>query len=134
MNRVLCLLCLGFLVSGVPLRSAEPKRVPATPEREKQHYTLYAQVMGNVEVRLANGMPWLVKKHDVFPVMMFKEQQTIAVLQLAGTTFRLSTDPWLKMIESKDLTEEQVANYRATVQVFLDKVADDARANLPGAK
>src|SRR5690348_4588122 len=88
----------------------------------KQHYLLYAQVMGNVQVQLASGGVWQVKKGDVFPVIMFKEQQTIAVLQLAGATFRLSTE-WLKLIEAKDVTEEQTASYRASVERFLDKAA-----------
>ena len=91
---------------------------------------MYAKVMGNVEVQLANGVPWPVKNGEVFPVVMFKEQQTIAVLQLAGTTFRLSTD-WLAMIEEKDLTDENVAAYRAALQGYIDKAAEDAKATLP---
>jgi hypothetical protein len=118
MNRVLLIACvlLGMCGGG--------------GAAEKQRYLLYAQVMGNVEVQLANGVAWSVKKGDVFPVMMFKEQQTIAVLQLAGTSFRLATD-WLKMIEAKDLTAGQVGAYRSTVQSYLDKVAEEAKANLP---
>jgi hypothetical protein len=100
---------------------------------EKQHYALYAQVMGNVEVQLANGVRWSVKKGDVFPVVMFKEQQTVAVLQLAGTSFRLATE-WIQTIEAKEVTAEQVAAYRGTVQSYLDKAAEDAKAKLPGAK
>jgi hypothetical protein len=134
MNRALCLVCLALLVCSPGVCAAAPGEAQATPGREKQRFTLYAQVMGNVQVQLATGTPWLVKKHDVFPVVMFKEQQTVAVLQLAGTSFRLATDPWIKTIEAKDLTEEQVANYRATVQSYLDKMADDAKASLPGAK
>lgn len=137
MKRVLLLLCVIFSTCGPALLAATPRRTPAvaaaTPAREKQHYALYAQIMGNVEVQLASGTAWAVKKGDVFPVMMFKEQQTIAVLQLAGTSFRLATD-WIKTIEGKDLTAEQAAAYRATVQSYLDKVAEDAKASLPQGK
>lgn len=94
----------------------------------KQRYMLFAQAMGSVLVQLNAGGSWQVTKGDLFPVIMFKERQTIAVLQLAGTNFRLATD-WLKLVEPKDVTEEQFATYRAAAERY--QTAQDAKDPLP---
>jgi hypothetical protein len=49
---------------------------------------------------------------------MFKEQQTKAILQLAGTTFRVDTSR-LKLVEEKDITPAQLGSYRHNVETYI---------------
>jgi hypothetical protein len=62
-------------------------------------------------------------------VIMFKEQQTKIVLQLAGTSFITETAN-CKIIEEKDLTPEELATYRTNVQHYLDGQAEKWKAKL----
>jgi hypothetical protein len=102
------LLVLLALVLGCSLHAAEKKR-----------FVLYAMFMANTDVHLADGTHWIMDNGDTFPIVMFKEQQTKVVLQLAGTTF-LTEAVNVMVIQEKNLTSEQLATYRANVQRYLD--------------
>lgn len=89
---------------------------------EKKHYILYAMLMADTPVQLSDGARWMMDKGDTFPVVMFKEQQTKLVLQLAGTTFITGAEN-VKVVEEKDVTPQQLATYRTNVQHYLDSQA-----------
>jgi hypothetical protein len=90
---------------------------------EKKHFVLYAMFVANTDVHLADGTHWIMDKGDTFPVLMFKEQQTKVVLQLAGTNF-LTDAVNVMIIQEKDVTEKQLASYRENVQHYLDGRAE----------
>jgi hypothetical protein len=94
---------------------------------EKKHFILYASFLANTQVRLADGPLWVMFKGDTFPVVMYKEQQTKIVLQLAGTSFVTDT-AGVKVFEEKDLTPDQFATYRTNVQHYLDGQAEKWKA------
>jgi hypothetical protein len=90
---------------------------------EKKRFVLYATLLQETPVDLADGAQWLMDRGDTFPVVMFKEQQTKALLQLAGTTFLVDVKR-LKIIQEKDLTAGQLASYRHNVQTYIDTRSD----------
>ena len=95
----------------------------SSPAAEKKRYVIYGMLTVDTGVQLADGPRWMMDKGDTFPVVMFKDQQTKVVLQLAGTTFTTETVN-VKVIEEKDLTPEQLATYRTNVQHYLDNRAE----------
>ena len=102
------LLILLTLVFGCSLQAAE-----------KKHFVLYAVLTQDTAVLLADGARWMMDKGDTFPLVMFKEQQSKAVLQLAGTSFTTSVIN-IKIVEEKDVTPEQLTSYRNNVQHYLE--------------
>jgi hypothetical protein len=94
---------------------------------EKKRFVLYAMMTENTPVELADGARWMMDKGDTFPVMMFKEQQTKVVLQLAGTSFTTETVR-VQVIEEKNVTPEQLATYRANVANYIDSRAEKWKA------
>lgn len=110
MNRFL--LILFTLVFGCSLQAAEKKR-----------FVLYAVLTQDTGVQLADGARWMMDKGDTFPVVMFKDQQTKVVLQLAGTSFMTSVIN-VKVVEEKDVTPEQLTTYRNNVQHYLEGQAE----------
>ena len=105
-------LLLLFIVSGLALSTARSE--------DKKPYILYAMLLENTPVDLADGAKWIMDKGDTFPVIMFKEHQTKAVLQLAGTNFWVDTDR-LKLVEEKEITPAQLATYRHNVETYISK-------------
>jgi len=89
---------------------------------EKKHFVLYATLNTETRVEMADGSHWIMDKGDTFPVIMFKEHQTKAILQLAGTSFWVDTDR-LKLVEEKQITPEQLATYRHNVETYISKRA-----------
>ena len=106
MNRFL--LIFLTLIFGCSLQAAEKKR-----------FVLYAVLNQDTAVQLADGARWMMDKGDTFPLVMFKEQQSKAVLQLAGTSFTTSVIN-IKVVEEKDVTPEQLTSYRNNVQHYLE--------------
>ncbi len=98
---------------------------------EKQAYVLYAALSENTPVEMADGSKWQMDKGDLFPVVMFKEQQTKVVLQLAGTTFLIRADR-VKTVEAKDVTAEQMATYRNNVKTYIQNRSEDWKAKAKG--
>jgi hypothetical protein len=92
---------------------------------------LFAMLVEDTPVDLADGARWMMDKGDAFPVVMFKEQQTKLVLQLAGTTFIVPAKN-AYVLDEKDLTEEVLMAYRRNVATYLDGKAKKWRANMPG--
>jgi hypothetical protein len=90
---------------------------------EKKHFVLYATLNAETRVEMADGSHWIMDKGDTFPVLMFKEQQTKVVLQLAGTNFTIESAR-VKVLEDKDVTTEQMATYRTNVQHYIDGRAE----------
>ena len=103
-------LLLIFIVSGLTLSP--------TRSAEKKHYVLYAMLLERTPVDLADGAKWIMDEGDTFPVIMFKEYQTKAILQLAGTSFWVDTDR-LKLVEEKNITPAQLASYRHNVETYI---------------
>jgi hypothetical protein len=101
---------LLFIVFGLTLSSMHAA--------EKKRYVLYATLLESTPVDLADGAKWIMDKGDTFPVMMFKEGQTKAVLQLAGTNFWVFTDR-VKIQEENEITAAQLANYRKNVETYI---------------
>lgn len=109
---------------SAPSRSAEKKR-----------FALYGMLMETLPVDLADGAQWMMDKGDTFPVIMFKEQQTKVLLQLAGTSFTVEAKH-VKIIEEKNLKTGELASYRRNVQTYIDTRSDQwkKRATAPPAK
>jgi len=109
---------------SAPSRSAEKKR-----------FALYGMLMETLPVDLADGAQWMMDKGDTFPVIMFKEQQTKVLLQLAGTSFTVEAKH-VKIIEEKNLKTGELASYRRNVQTYIDTRSDQwkKRATSPPAK
>jgi len=114
-NRLLTFL-LAILVFAGPLEAGE-----------KRHYVLYGVLIAETRVEMTDGSHWIMDKGDTFPVMMFKDQQTKVVLQLAGTSFMTDTAR-VKIVEDKDITPEQLATYRTNVQHYIDGRAEKWKA------
>jgi hypothetical protein len=93
----------------------------------KKRFVLYATFVTNTDVHLEDGAHWIMDKGDTFPVVMFKEQQTKVVLQLAGTSF-MTDAVNVMIIQEKDITEKQLATYRENVQHYLDGRAEKWKA------
>ena len=104
------------LIFSGPLTPAQETQTPAP---EKKRFVLYATLLENTPVQLSDGSKWQMDKEDTFPVVMFKEQGTKVILQLAGTSFMIKADV-VKVIEEKDVTTAQLANYRTNVSNYLE--------------
>ncbi len=100
MRLILCLLAFCCLM-------------PAASARE---YKLYAALLAETPVELADGSKWVMDKGDVFPVLMFKEMRTKIVLQLDGTNFRIETKT-TRILKKEEIAaglinyEKNVGNY-----------------------
>ena len=115
---------LAFLVCvSAPARAAEKKR-----------FALYGMLLETLPVDLADGAQWMMEKGDTFPMIMFKEQQTKVLLQLAGTNFVVEAKH-VKVIEEKDLKAGELASYRRNVQTYIDTRSDQWKKRVvPPAK
>lgn len=80
---------------------------------------LFAMLTKDTPVELEDGAKWMMDKGDAFPVVMFKEQQTKLVLQLAGTSFLIPAAN-VRVLTEKELTEEVLAAYRRNVASYID--------------
>jgi hypothetical protein len=80
---------------------------------------LFAMLTQDTPVQLEDGAKWMMDKGDAFPVVMFKEQQTKLVLQLAGTTFMVPAAN-VRVLEEKEVTEDVLTAYRRNVASYLD--------------
>ena len=110
--KLLCLFVAVLILVPAPAHAAGKKR-----------FALYATLLDSLPVELADGAQWMMDKGDTFPVVMFKDQQSKVVLQLAGTTFLIDTKH-VNVIEEKDLTAERLASYRRNVQTYIDTRSD----------
>ncbi len=99
------------------------------PAQEKKRFALYAALLETTPVQLADGSKWQMDKGDVFPVVMYKEQQTKIILQLGGTSFLISTS-MVRVLEDKDLTEAQIATYRNNVNSYLESRSEKMKTEL----
>lgn len=91
--------------------------------QEKKPYVLYAMLTESTPVQLADGAKWQMDKGDTFPVVMFKEQHTKLILQLAGTSFVVKAGQ-VQTVEEKDLTEAQLATYRTNVNRYIENQSE----------
>ena len=105
--KILCLL-FAILALALPAHSAG-----------KRHFTLYGTLLDTLPVDLADGAQWMMDKGDTFPVVMYKEQQTKIMLQLAGTSFVIDAKH-VRVFEAKELTASALASYRRNVQTYID--------------
>jgi hypothetical protein len=100
---------------------------------EKKRFVLYATFLEDTPVELSDGARWMMDKGDSFPVLMFKEQQTRLVLQLAGAQFMTEASR-VKVTPGDDVTPEMVANYRKNVEGYIDGKSEKIRKDLKGSK
>ena len=110
--KFLCLLLAVLVFVSAPAQSAEKKR-----------FVLYGMLLDTLPVDLADGAQWMMDKGDTFPVVMYKDQQTKIVLQLAGTSFVVDAKH-IKIIEEKNLKVGELASYRRNVQTYIDTRSD----------
>ncbi len=104
--RLFLILILAFATA---VSAQAPKKKPL----------VFAVLIQDTPVELAEGAKWMMDKGDAFPVVMFKEQQTKVVLQLAGTTFMVDSKA-ARILDEKEVTEELLAAYRRNVASYLD--------------
>ena len=103
------------------------------PAQEKKRFMLYASFLEDTPVQLADGAKWQMDKGDTFPVVMYKEQQTKIILQLAGTNFMVMANR-VKVFEEKDLTEAQLTTYRTNVRNYLESRSEKWKEQAKQAK
>ena len=100
---------------------------------EKKRFVLYGTFLEDTPVELSDGARWMMDKGDSFPILMFKEQQTRIVLQLAGAQFSTETSR-VKVTPGEEVTSEMVANYRKNVQGYIDGKSEKILKDLKGSK
>lgn len=100
---------------------------------EKKRYILYATFLSDTPVELSDGARWMMDRGDSFPIAMFKEQQTVVVLQFAGSQF-VTEASRVKITPGEQVTPEMVANYRRNVQGYVDGKSEKILAELKPAK
>lgn len=93
--------------------------VSASAQSAGKKPLLFAMLTQDTPVELEDGAKWMMDKGDAFPVIMFKEQQTKLVLQLAGTKFLIAATN-VRVLEEKEVTEEVLAVYRRNVASYID--------------
>lgn len=100
---------------------------------EKKKLTLYATLLSKAPVELSDGSKWMMDEGDTFPILMFKEQQTKVVLQLAGANFWMPADQ-VKILQGKEVTDTQLATYRHNVESYMEASSEKwkERATKPG--
>ena len=106
--KFLCLVLAALALVSAPAQAAD-----------KKPFVLYGTLLETLPVDLADGAQWMMDKGDTFPVVMFKEQQTKIVLQLAGTSFVIEAKH-VRVFEDKELTAAALASYRRNVQTYID--------------
>jgi hypothetical protein len=94
--------------------------VSAAP-KEKKPYVMYAQLLDSKQVHLSDGSIWLMDKGDCFPIHMYKDRQTIVVLQLASATFAIEAYHVRAMKDTE--TAEAEKSYKANVENYWKAVA-----------
>lgn len=121
--KLLALLLLALLTCLSPASAKEKKQI-----------VLFATMLENTPVTLEDGARWMMDKGDTFPVLMFKEQQTQVIVQLAGTRFMVPANR-VRIVEEKDATPEMLASYRRNVDNYLEgkarKWREDAKQKTP---
>ncbi len=95
---------------------------------EKKAFVMYAQLMDTKEVQLSDGSVWLMDKGDCFPIHMFKERQTVVVLQLA--TARFAVPAFHVRVMKDHEAADAAARYQQNVDNYWKAVAKRPK---PGA-
>jgi hypothetical protein len=106
--------------------------VLATAQAPSKKPLVFALLLEDTPVELADGAKWMMDKGDAFPVIMFKEAGTKLVLQLAGTSFMVAAKN-ARVLDEKEVTEELVSVYRRNVASYLDGKAKKWREAVSGA-
>jgi hypothetical protein len=115
------LICFAATLLALSTASASGKKI-----------VLFGVLTQDTPVELADGARWMMDKGDSFPVLMFKEQQTKVVLQLAGTNF-MTEAANVRILEERDITDEILASYRRNVANYLDGKAKKWREQVKPA-
>ena len=93
-----------------------------------KEYKLYAMLLEDTPVELADGAKWMMDKGDTFPVLMYKEMQTKIVLQLAGTSFWVDTKR-VRILKNAEVPEA-LSTYRRNVQTYLESKSKSMKSEL----
>lgn len=128
------------LISRLPSATIRPMRsllialtlLALAAGASAKEFKLYAILLEETPVDLADGAKWIMDKGDVFPVIAYKERQTMIVLQLAGTTF------WTETRRTRILQEKEIPagllNYRKNVESYLKSRSEKWKAQASGKK
>ncbi len=100
---------------------------------EKKPYILYATFLEDTPVELSDGAKWMMDRGDSFPILMFKEQQTVVVLEFAGMKFPAEAGR-VKITPGEQVTAEMVANYRKNVRDYIDRKSEKIQRDLRAQK
>jgi hypothetical protein len=104
----------------------------ASAQAQGKKLLIFALLTKDTPVELADGGKWMMDKGDAFPVVMFKEQHTKLVLQLAGTNFIVPAEN-ARVLEEKEVTEDLLVVYRRNVANYLDSKSRKWQAAAQGA-
>lgn len=88
------------------------------PASAGEHVILYATLLEGSAVELSDGSKWQMDKGDCFPVVAYKQQHTVVILQLASASFVLPAAK-TRLVADKDLPAA-VASYRANVNTYIN--------------
>ena len=88
------------------------------PAASAKEFKLYAILLENVPVELADGAKWMMDKGDTFPVVAYKNLQKNIVLQLAGATFMTETVR-IRILKDEEV-EAGLEAYRKNVRAYLE--------------
>jgi hypothetical protein len=102
------------------------------PAAAGEHVILYATLLEGSAVELSDGSKWQMDKGDCFPVVAYKQEHTLIILQLASASFILPASK-TRLIADKDLPAA-VASYRANVNTYINGFAARWRAAAEAGK
>ncbi len=102
------------------------------PAAAGERVILYAMLLESTPVELSDGSKWQMDKGDCFPVVAYKEEHTLIILQLASTSFVLPATK-ARIISDKELPGA-VASYRANVNTYINGFAARWRAAAESGK
>jgi hypothetical protein len=88
------------------------------PASAGEHVILYATLLEGSAVELSDGSKWQMDKGDCFPVVAYKQQHTVVILQLASASFVLPAAK-TRLVADKELPAA-VASYRANVNTYIN--------------
>jgi hypothetical protein len=101
------------------------------PAGAGERVILYAMLLENTPVELADGAKWQMDKGDCFPVVAYKESHTKLILQLAATSFLVPADK-TRIVTEKELPGA-IASYRTNVNTYINGFAARWRAKAEAA-
>ena len=88
------------------------------PAAAGEHVILYAMLLEGSAVELSDGSKWQMDKGDCFPVVAYKQEHTMVILQLASASFYIPANK-TRIVTDKELPAA-VASYRTNVNTYIN--------------